>query len=76
MGLAPVDPARGKDDMRRVTTLLCALFAAASLAAQSTPAPLASPVIGVGNFSHIVENLDKSLAFYKDLLLELMESAG
>jgi catechol 2,3-dioxygenase-like lactoylglutathione lyase family enzyme len=59
--------------MRRVTVLFCALVAVVSLNAQSTPAPstparAAGPVVGVGNFSHIVGNLDTSLAFYKDVL--------
>ena len=27
-----------------------------------------APIVGVGNFSHIVANLDKSLAFYRDAL--------
>ncbi|HLQ76615.1 MAG TPA: VOC family protein [Terriglobia bacterium] len=36
--------------------------------AQAPPAPPASLITGVGNFSHIVANLDKSLAFYRDAL--------
>src|SRR6202167_4286312 len=38
---------------------------------QSSPAP-AGEVVGSGNFSHIVTNLDKSIEFYRDVLgLEL-----
>jgi catechol 2,3-dioxygenase-like lactoylglutathione lyase family enzyme len=52
--------------MKRFLLLLCA--AAAGVQAQE--------VTGVGNFSHIVANLDKSLAFYHDVLgLELVAPA-
>src|SRR3954453_16441279 len=45
-----------------------ALLAAASLGAQALqPAP-AGDVVGVGNFAHIVADLDKSLGFYRDVL--------
>src|ERR1700685_2790545 len=44
--------------MRNVT--LIAFAAAAMLRGQE--------VTGVGNFSHIVENLDKSMEFYRDVL--------
>ena len=39
------------------------------VAAQTAAAPAAAtPVVGVGNFSHIVQDLDRSLAFYRDVL--------
>src|SRR3954452_2395316 len=45
-----------------------ALVAAASLGAQAPqPAP-AGDVVGVGNFAHIVADLDTSLGFYRDVL--------
>jgi catechol 2,3-dioxygenase-like lactoylglutathione lyase family enzyme len=31
-------------------------------------APSAGPIVGVGNFSHIASNLDRSLEFYRDVL--------
>jgi catechol 2,3-dioxygenase-like lactoylglutathione lyase family enzyme len=39
--------------------------------AQNAPAPAPAPpsfITGVGNFSHIVADLDKSLAFYRDVI--------
>jgi catechol 2,3-dioxygenase-like lactoylglutathione lyase family enzyme len=45
----------------------CAAFLALALA-QASPAAAAGDVVGVGNFSHIVESLDRSLAFYRDVL--------
>jgi catechol 2,3-dioxygenase-like lactoylglutathione lyase family enzyme len=52
--------------MKRFLLLICAAGAGAQ----------AQGVSGVGNFSHIVANLDKSLAFYHDLLgLELVAPA-
>lgn len=47
------------------------IAAAAASAVSSAQAPQAAPpgdVIGVGNFSHIVQDLDRSLAFYRDVL--------
>jgi predicted enzyme related to lactoylglutathione lyase len=50
-------------------SIVAALFAA-SLAAQS-------PVTGVGNFSHIVANLDRAMEFYRDLIgLEMPAKPG
>lgn len=59
--------------MKKLTlaaVLLAVTFASQPrIAAQNAAAPrTASPVIGVGNFSHIVQDLDKSLAFYRDAL--------
>jgi catechol 2,3-dioxygenase-like lactoylglutathione lyase family enzyme len=49
-------------------TLLVVLAVTASPRAQAPqPAP-AGDVIGVGNFAHIVADLDKSLGFYRDVL--------
>src|SRR6476646_3792763 len=40
-----------------------------SLIAQQAPQPApAGVVVGVGNFGHIVADLDKSLGFYRDVL--------
>ncbi|HUQ53052.1 MAG TPA: VOC family protein, partial [Gammaproteobacteria bacterium] len=54
-----------------------ALLAAASLAAQAQqPAP-PGEVIGVGNFAHIVADLDKTLGFYRDAIgLEITVQQG
>jgi catechol 2,3-dioxygenase-like lactoylglutathione lyase family enzyme len=51
---------------KRIATI--AIGTACALSAQTT----APDVAGVGNFSHIVSNLDKSIEFYRDVLgLEL-----
>ncbi|HLG53814.1 MAG TPA: VOC family protein [Vicinamibacterales bacterium] len=42
-----------------VTVLICA---------SARPAAAADDVVGVGNFAHIVQNLDRSLEFYRDVL--------
>jgi catechol 2,3-dioxygenase-like lactoylglutathione lyase family enzyme len=55
--------------------LIVGLFGAALMFGQ-TAAP-ESPVVGVGNFLHIVSDLDQSLAFYHDVLgLELSGPPG
>lgn len=58
-----------------VVALLLTTFALGPAAgfAQTAPAPAAAPastsfITGVGNFSHIVADLDKSLAFYRDVI--------
>ena len=43
---------------------MMAILASAMLWAQAP----AGEIVGVGNFSHIVQNLDKSLEFYRDVL--------
>jgi catechol 2,3-dioxygenase-like lactoylglutathione lyase family enzyme len=48
-------------------SLSIASSSAAQAPAAATPAPQAD-VVGVGNFAHIVSNLDASLAFYRDVL--------
>jgi predicted enzyme related to lactoylglutathione lyase len=45
--------------------LTIALGATLSLSAQNAPG---GAIIGVGNFSHIVTNLEKSLEFYRDVI--------
>ena len=45
--------------------LLACLLVASSASAQIVPA---GDVVGVGNFIHVVSNLDKSLEFYHDVL--------
>jgi catechol 2,3-dioxygenase-like lactoylglutathione lyase family enzyme len=46
-----------------------ALLVVAPLPAQAPPQPApAGDVVGVGNFGHIVADLDKSLGFYRDVL--------
>src|SRR5262245_22332152 len=48
--------------------VLMAVCLAVPLGAQTPqPAP-AGEVVGVGNFGHIVADLDKSLGFYRDVL--------
>jgi predicted enzyme related to lactoylglutathione lyase len=47
------------------------LLVATLVRAQNAPAPATAPpsfITGVGNFSHIVADLDKSLAFYRDVI--------
>src|SRR5262249_40010671 len=57
--------------MPRLATVLTFLFPLAVGIAQ-TKAP-AGDITGVGNFSHIVADMEKSLAFYRDVLgLELV----
>ncbi len=52
----------------RLATVTAALAIAASAFGQAPqPAP-AGDVIGVGNFAHIVADLDRSLGFYRDVL--------
>jgi catechol 2,3-dioxygenase-like lactoylglutathione lyase family enzyme len=47
-----------------------------SLAAQQAPAP-AGVVAGVGNFSHIVANMDRAIEFYRDVIgLEMPGQPG
>src|ERR1700733_16313873 len=46
--------------------ILVILSASAAVVAQ-TPAP-PGEVVGVGGFSHIVENVERSVAFYRDVL--------
>lgn len=53
--------------MSRSFTLALILAAAAPAGAQPQSAP-AGEIVGVGNFAHIVANLDNSLAFYRDVL--------
>jgi catechol 2,3-dioxygenase-like lactoylglutathione lyase family enzyme len=58
----------GKRVFRAVKTLtVCAAAAVRAIAQAPQPAP-AGEVVGVGNFSHIVSDLDRSLAFYRDVL--------
>src|SRR3954469_19389058 len=45
-----------------------ALAAVASPGAQAPQAAPAGDVVGVGNFAHIVSDLDTSLGFYRDVL--------
>jgi catechol 2,3-dioxygenase-like lactoylglutathione lyase family enzyme len=47
--------------------LVATVTAALGAQAQNAPAP-AGDVVGVGNFAHIVADLDKSLGFYRDVL--------
>jgi hypothetical protein len=50
------------------TTRLCSTAFLAMLLACAAPATAADDIVGVGNFSHIVQDLDRSLAFYRDVL--------
>ncbi len=45
-----------------------ALLLATALSIATPASAQESPVVGVGNFTHIVADLDKSLAFYRDVL--------
>jgi catechol 2,3-dioxygenase-like lactoylglutathione lyase family enzyme len=61
------------------TLIVCVVWAASAQTPQGRPLPPPLPpdtaipeVAGMGNFSHIVSNLDRSLAFYRDVIgLEL-----
>jgi len=59
-----------KNQITVAAVLLTVTFASQPrVAAQNAAAAkTASPVVGVGNFSHIVQDLDKSLTFYRDVL--------
>jgi catechol 2,3-dioxygenase-like lactoylglutathione lyase family enzyme len=54
--------------LARRAAVLAVLLAAAPLGAQAPPPAPAGAVVGVGNFAHIVSNLDASLGFYRDVL--------
>src|SRR5437870_2147224 len=53
---------------------IAALMLSSIALAQNAPAPATAPpasnsfITGVGNYSHIVADLDKSLAFYRDVI--------
>jgi catechol 2,3-dioxygenase-like lactoylglutathione lyase family enzyme len=55
--------------LRRFAAIAVALLVATPLSAQAPqpPAP-AGDIVGVGNFAHIVGDLDRSLGFYRDVL--------
>jgi catechol 2,3-dioxygenase-like lactoylglutathione lyase family enzyme len=53
--------------MRRVRDLLVLAGAVVSMA-WPTAARAADEIVGVGNFAHIVQDLDRSLAFYRDAI--------
>lgn len=50
-----------------IAVILSAAIAMPLPASAQTPAP-AGQIIGVGNFSHIVSNLEKSVEFYRDVI--------
>lgn len=53
----------------RWVSLVGSLVIATTLRAQPAPQPApAGDVVGVGNFAHIVADLDRSLGFYRDVL--------
>lgn len=56
--------------MKRLLTVAGAVLASVSLMAQTPATPPAppAPVTGVGNFSHIVADMDRALNFYRDVL--------
>jgi catechol 2,3-dioxygenase-like lactoylglutathione lyase family enzyme len=54
--------------MFRLVIVAMAFLAAAPLRAQAPPPAAAGDVVGVGNFAHIVADLDRSLGFYRDVL--------
>ena len=58
--------------MRTAARFVLGVTASAMLStmlwAQAPAAAPAGEIVGVGNFSHIVQNLDKSLEFYRDVL--------
>ena len=54
--------------MIRPATRMFPMALAAALAVLSASAAAPDEITGVGNFSHIVANLDRSLEFYRDVL--------
>jgi catechol 2,3-dioxygenase-like lactoylglutathione lyase family enzyme len=52
---------------RSITTIAVALVFFGATALAQSPAP-PGDVVGVGGFSHIVENVERSVAFYRDVL--------
>ena len=52
----------------KVFVCAAVLLCIGGFALGQAPAPPPSSIVGVGNFSHIVANLDKSLTFYRDAL--------
>ena len=58
--------------LRRAAALFTAIAFIATGAAAQGPAPAApapaGDVVGVGNFAHIVADIDRSLGFYRDVL--------
>jgi catechol 2,3-dioxygenase-like lactoylglutathione lyase family enzyme len=52
--------------LRGAVVVICAVLGGAHI--EVAQAPVTPVIVGAGNFSHIVENLDKSLAFYRDAL--------
>jgi catechol 2,3-dioxygenase-like lactoylglutathione lyase family enzyme len=57
-----------KEEIMKVFVSAAALLCIGGFLLAQAPAPATSHIVGVGNFSHIVANLDKSLAFYRDAL--------
>ena len=47
--------------------LIAALLAGAGTRVGAQSAPV-SDVVGVGNFTHVVRDMDRAVAFYRDLL--------
>jgi catechol 2,3-dioxygenase-like lactoylglutathione lyase family enzyme len=47
-------------------SLVLGLLLIGTLASPQTPSAGRAPVIAIGNFSHIVANLDRSIAFYRE----------
>jgi catechol 2,3-dioxygenase-like lactoylglutathione lyase family enzyme len=54
--------------MNRFAVVLISFLAIVPLRAQTPRAAPAGDVVGVGNFAHIVSDLDRSLGFYRDVL--------
>jgi catechol 2,3-dioxygenase-like lactoylglutathione lyase family enzyme len=63
-----------------MTRFMTAVFTISALSLMAQTAPPAAPageVLGVGNFIHVVANLDKSIEFYRDAIgLQLTGAAG
>ena len=61
---------RGNLFQQKVATLIVTMVAPASFAQAPPAATPPGDVTGIGNFSHIVQNLDRSLGFYEALGLQ------
>jgi catechol 2,3-dioxygenase-like lactoylglutathione lyase family enzyme len=73
-----MSPLRSRRASLRCAAVALLAASAVPLAAQESRAPApAGDVIGVGNFAHIVANVDESLKFYRDVLgLEVTVTQG
>jgi lactoylglutathione lyase len=51
-----------------IACLAVAAVTVLGASAEQTPPPVTAAVVGVGNFSHIVQSMDRAMAFYRDVI--------